>query len=54
MGMKKRYETTYHSSIIDKKTVMVSAGKIGWQVELSPEDLIKLTSGKIADIASEE
>ena len=54
VGMKKRYETTYHSSIIDKKTVMVSAGKIGWQVELSPEDLIKLTSGKIADIASEE
>ena len=54
IGMKKRYETTYHSSIIDHETVMVSAGKIGYQVELAPQELIKLTSGKIAEIASEE
>lgn len=54
IGMKKRYTTTYHDSIIEQETVMVSAGKIGYQVELSPDDLIKLTGGKTADIASEE
>ncbi len=54
VGMKKRYETVYHSSIIEGETVMVSAGKIGYQVELAPDDLIKITSGKIADIASKE
>lgn len=53
IGMKKRYITVYHSSIIEHETVMVSAGKIGYQVELSPNDLIMLTEGKTADIASE-
>ncbi len=54
IGMKKRYTTTYHDSITEQETVMVSAGKIGYQVELSPDDLIKLTGGKTANIASEE
>lgn len=54
IGMKKKYTTIYHSSIKEHETVMVSAGKIGYQVEISPDDLIKLTNGKIADIASEE
>lgn len=54
IGMKKQYTTTYHSSILELETVFVSAGKIGWQVELSPADLIKITNGKTADIAAEE
>ncbi len=54
LGIKKKYSTFYHASIFEHNTIMVSAGKIGYQVELSPNDLIKLTSGKIADIAAEE
>ena len=54
IGMKKNYPCFYHESILQQNTVMVSAGKIGYQVELTPNDLIKLTSGKTADIAAEE
>ncbi len=51
IGMKKKFTTVFDSSISSKETVMVSAGKIGYQIELSPEDLIKLANGTLADIA---
>lgn len=54
IGMKKLFPSFYHSSITEQETIMVSAGKIGAQVELRPEDLISLTKGKIADIAIKE
>ncbi|MBS5433173.1 MAG: Cys-tRNA(Pro) deacylase [Firmicutes bacterium] len=54
IGMKKLFPSFYHSSITEQETIMVSAGKIGAQVELRPEDLISLTRGKIADIATKE
>lgn len=54
IGMKKQYPTIYHSSVETLETVTVSAGKIGFQVELEPQALIQLTRGKTADIASEE
>lgn len=53
IGMKKQYKTVYHSSILSQETVLVSAGKIGQQVELSPADLIGLTRGDTANIATE-
>lgn len=54
VGMKKLYPTLYHSSIEGLDTVLVSAGKIGWQIELAPSALIELTRGKTADIAVED
>lgn len=54
VGMKKQYPTTYHSSALEQETIVVSAGKIGYQVELEPSELIKVTNGKIADITTEE
>ena len=51
IGMKKQYKTFFDSSAADKETIMVSAGRIGYQVELSPDELIKLTRGTYADIA---
>ena len=54
IGMKKQYTTFYHSTAAERETITVSAGKIGYQVELSPEALIKLTNGRLADIATEE
>jgi len=53
IGMKKQYTTFYHSDIEELETVMVSAGKIGYQIELAPDALIGLTKGKTADIATE-
>lgn len=53
IGMKKQYRTFFDSSAADKETIMVSAGRIGYQVELSPDELIKLTRGTYADIAGE-
>ena len=53
IGMKKQYKTVYHSSILSQEAVLVSAGKIGQQVELSPADLIGLTRGDTANIVTE-
>lgn len=50
VGMKKEYKTTYHISANDIDKIIVSAGKIGYQIELSPDDLIRLTKGQVADI----
>ena len=50
IGMKKRYATFFHSSVEELDTVIVSAGRIGAQVELAPAELLKLTGGKIADV----
>ena len=53
IGMKKQFKTFYHSSILSQNTVLVSAGKIGQQVELFPADLIGLTRGDTANIVTE-
>ena len=53
IGMKKQYKTVFHSSILLQETVLVSAGKIGQQVELAPADLIGLTRGRTANIVTE-
>ena len=50
LGMKKQYKTFFHHSCLAHDTMIVSAGKIGFQIELSPEDLIKLSRGQTADI----
>lgn len=42
IGMKKDFKTVLDSSCKANKTIIVSAGKIGHQIELSPEDLIRL------------
>ena len=50
VGMKKQYPTVFHESCLAEDTIMVSAGKIGYQAELAPEELIKLTRASTADI----
>ena len=53
IGMKKQYPTFFHSSMEEQETVLVSAGKIGWQIEIAPSDLFKLTRGSAADLTTE-
>lgn len=50
VGMKKEYETVIDSSCEKLPSVIVSAGKIGHQIELAPKDLIALVKGSISDI----
>ena len=50
VGMKKQYPTVFHETAEIVDTIMVSAGKIGYQVELSPDALVELVGGNLADI----
>lgn len=50
IGMKKLFPTVFDSSCLSFPTIMVSAGKIGAQVEAPPAALISLTQGKTAPI----
>lgn len=42
IGMKKRFTTVLDSTALDFENIIFSAGKIGYQVEMSPDDLKKL------------
>ena len=50
VGMKKQYPTVFHETAEIVDTIMVSAGKIGYQVELAPDALIELVEGTLADV----
>lgn len=50
LGMKKSYPVTFHITAQSIPRIIVSAGKIGYQIDLSPSDLLRLTNGKTADI----
>lgn len=50
IGMKKQYKTVIHDSCLGIEKIIVSAGKIGYQIELAPADLIALTGAETADI----
>ena len=39
VGMKKGFPTFIHETAKDYENVFVSAGKVGYQIELAPEDL---------------
>ena len=53
IGMKKLFPTFLDESAGDKPTILVSAGKIGAQVELAPDALLKLINGRSADLITE-
>ena len=50
VGMKKQFPTVFHETVLLYDTVCVSAGKIGFQVECRPGDLIALLRAKTVDI----
>ena len=50
VGMKKHYPTIFHETAEIVDTIMVSAGKIGYQVELAPDALMELVEADTADI----
>ena len=50
IGMKKKYVTKVDESAKELMTMIVSGGKIGVQLELKPEDLLKACDGAFADL----
>ena len=50
VGMKKQFPTVFHESCLNLDTICVSAGKVGYQVEVKPTDLIALVRGTTADV----
>ena len=54
IGMKKHFPTYINSSCLNYDTICYSAGKVGYQVETSPIDLMKLMNIKSADLIKEE
>lgn len=50
VGMKKPFKTFFHEDVLFLDTVTVSAGKVGRQIEVAPEDLIKAVEASTANI----
>lgn len=50
IGMKKHFQTFIHESARECGRMFVSAGKVGLQIELSPDDLAKTVGCGFADI----
>ena len=50
IGMKKLFVTTIDSSVKELETFIFSAGKIGYQVELSLDELSKVIRFQLADL----
>lgn len=50
IGMKKSYPTFIHKSAESLDKIVISGGRLGMQLILAPENLIKACSGKYADV----
>lgn len=54
IGMKKQFPTFLHETAKQYDKIFVSAGKVGYQIELSPLDLLSVIRCDFADIAEEK
>jgi Cys-tRNA(Pro)/Cys-tRNA(Cys) deacylase len=52
LGQRKRLPTTVDESALEWETILVSAGRRGLQIELDPNDLVRLTGARVAKIAA--
>ncbi len=53
VGMKKPFPTFLHASAEAEEHIFVSAGKVGFQIELSPADLHSLVPYRFADLVTD-
>ena len=52
LGQRRRLPTTVDESALAWETILVSAGRRGLQIELAPNDLVELTSARVAAVAA--
>jgi len=50
IGMKKQYKTFIHESALEIDRIIVSAGKIGFQIEINPNLLRDIVEGSFHDL----
>lgn len=50
VGMKKQFKTVYDETVVLFDSILVSGGRVGMQVEIAPDDLLRITSGLTAAI----
>ena len=50
--MKKLFRTVIDNSALGQERICVSAGRVGFQVDLAPKDLIAAVNAQTADIAT--
>lgn len=53
IGMKKAFRTVIHSSARSFDRIVISGGRIGAQIFLAPDDLVRVTKAEFADIVAE-
>lgn len=53
VGMKKAFSTVFDASAAAQETIMVSAGKIGYQVECAPQALAALVRADFAPVTAD-
>lgn len=51
IGMKKQFETVVDASALNFEKIIFSAGRVGFQVEMSPQDLKQIVNCSFSDIA---
>lgn len=54
VGMKKQYPTVIHETAAAYDTITISGGRIGSQIIVNPDDLIKVIRGRYGDIILHE
>jgi Cys-tRNA(Pro)/Cys-tRNA(Cys) deacylase len=52
LGQRRRLPTLLDSSALEHETILVNGGGRGLQLELAPEDLVRLTGAEVRAIAS--
>jgi Cys-tRNA(Pro)/Cys-tRNA(Cys) deacylase len=52
LGQRKRLPTHLDSSALGHDTILVNGGRVGLQLELDPNDLVRLTDARVHEIAS--
>lgn len=50
IGMKKLFKTFFQEDMSSLETITISGGKIGTQIELAPQHLLRLAKGEKADL----
>ena len=50
IGMKKPFQTVFNDGIFEYETIYFSAGKIGYQVEISPKDIERVIKYTLFDL----
>ena len=52
IGMKKQFPTFIHDTAAGFEKIFVSGGKVGYQIEVAPGDIVSLIRATFADIVS--